>query len=515
MTEFVETSPTLIDQVAQAGEPAFDYIDLFAGIGGFHAALSALGGRCVYVSEIDPDAIAVYKRNWGSDVVQLDPRVPPIRGDINIDAPQRDAATGRRDGEVRVPKHDVLAAGFPCQAFSKSGAQMGVLDKTRGTLFFNIIRILQERRPKIVFLENVRNLAGPKHRETWDTIIDSLEEIGYEVAWSPMVVSPHLISPKDGGTPQIRDRVFILGIYRGKAHRKPARETRVTLSREDLVVSAPSWALAATPIPWLGDKPILQDPSEIERPERYALSDPEVKWINAWDTFVRLMRREGIELPGHPIWTDWFMTEGELRSDSKRANLVEAMPDWKKDFVWKNVRFYEKNRATILRWQAHKTMADFASFPDSRRKFEWQAQDADTLWECLMHLRPSGIRAKKATYVPALVAITQTSIVGPLRRRLTPIETARLQGLPDAFTFGDQPEAATYKQLGNGVAAGAVHYTMRKFVERYANELRPLLPGLVKAVEDAATTGWVPRTPNFGAMDSGDAVDLAQVLAEV
>ncbi|MCL2424665.1 MAG: DNA (cytosine-5-)-methyltransferase, partial [Micrococcales bacterium] len=188
---------------------AFDYVDLFAGIGGFHAALSALGGRCVYVSEIDEAARGVYQRNWGCDVVQVDPDVEPIRGDINIDAPQRDETSGRLDGPVRVPPHDILAAGFPCQAFSKSGAQRGVLDKTRGTLFFNIIRILTERRPKVVFLENVRNLAGPKHRDTWDTIIGSLEELGYEVAWSPMVVSPHLLDPKDGGTPQVRDRVFI------------------------------------------------------------------------------------------------------------------------------------------------------------------------------------------------------------------------------------------------------------------------------------------------------------------
>ncbi len=513
MTEPVDGTPVLVGDLASVGASAFDYIDLFAGIGGFHAALSALGGRCVYVSEIDGQASAVYKRNWGADVVQLDPSVPPIRGDINVDAPQKDAATGRRDGEVRVPKHDVLAAGFPCQAFSKSGAQMGVLDKTRGTLFFNIIRILQERRPKVVFLENVRNLAGPKHRETWDTIIDSLEEIGYEVAWSPMVVSPHLIDPKDGGTPQIRDRVFILGIYRGKDQRKAARDTAVTFSREELAASAPTWNLAETPIPWLDSKPILQSADEIEHPERYALSALEVKWIDAWDTFVTTMRAAGVDLPGHPIWTDWFMTESELRSDKKREQLVEAMPDWKKDFVWKNVRFYEKNRSVILRWQAHDTMAEFTSFPDSRRKFEWQAQNADTLWECLMHFRPSGIRAKKATYVPALVAITQTSIVGPLRRRLTPVETARLQGLPDTFTFGDQPEPATYKQLGNGVAAGAVHYTLRKFVERYVDELRLTLPGLVKAVEDAATTGWVPPSPKVP-LDNVVAIDLERVLAD-
>lgn len=476
---------------ADAVEHTFDYIDLFAGIGGFHAAMSALGGRCVYVSEIDASAQAVYRANWGEDVVQIDPDVEPIRGDINIDAPQADAATGRRDGTVRVPAHQVLAAGFPCQAFSKSGRQLGVLDKTRGTLFFNIVRILQERRPKVVFLENVRNLAGPKHQQTWNTIIESLEELGYEVAWSPMVVSPHLVAPRDGGTPQIRDRVFILGIYRDGNH-KPAREVPVTIPRDQLVAAAPTWSLAETPIPWLGDKPILQSAEDIEHPERYALDAREVEWIDAWDQFVRRMRAAKIAIPGHPLWTDYFMTETQLLEAHPD---VDDLPDWKKDFIWKNVRFYEKNRALIQKWFECDEMDGFADFPDSRRKFEWQAQDTETLWDCILQLRPSGVRAKRPTYVPALVAITQTSIVGPLRRRLTPVEAARLQGLPDGFSFGGQSEAETYKQLGNGVSAGVIHYTMRRFVERYRDELAEVLPGLVDAVDQAALTGWVPPTP--------------------
>ena len=105
-------------------------------------------------------------------------------------------------------------------------------------------------------------------------------------------------------------------------------------------------------------------------------------------------------------------------------------------------------------------------FPPSRRKFEWQAQDSKTLWETIMHFRPSGIRAKKATYIPALVAITQTSIVGRLKRRITIREAARLQGLPDWFDFLDQKKAQTFKQLGNGVNIGAVYNVMKALVLR-------------------------------------------------
>lgn len=102
-----------------------------------------------------------------------------------------------------------------------------------------------------------------------------------------------------------------------------------------------------------------------------------------------------------------------------------------------------------------------------------------------MHFRPSGIRAKRATYLPALVAITQTSVIGSRRRRITPREAARLQGLPDWFTFGAQPDAATYKQLGNGVNVGAAYYVLRKHVLRDLDDVAKLAPGLAESVESA------------------------------
>ena len=142
--------------------PAFRFIDLFAGVGGFHAALSALGGECVYAVEVIRRRRAVYQRNWGID---------PL-GDITKDA---------NEDVMNVPAHEVLAAGFPCQPFSKSGAQRG-MDETRGTLYWNILRIIQERRPKVVLLENVRNLAGPRHLHEWQVIIETLRDEGYRVS---------------------------------------------------------------------------------------------------------------------------------------------------------------------------------------------------------------------------------------------------------------------------------------------------------------------------------------------
>src|SRR5262245_42505622 len=138
----------------------FTFVDLFAGIGGFHAALKAAGGRGVFASEIDGRAARIYEQNWDHEVA----------GDI---IPLTEPKVSRE-----IPEHDILTAGFPGQPFSKSGFQRG-MDETRGTLFFNIERVLSERRPSVIMLENVRNLAGPRHVDTWATIVRHLRELGY------------------------------------------------------------------------------------------------------------------------------------------------------------------------------------------------------------------------------------------------------------------------------------------------------------------------------------------------
>jgi DNA (cytosine-5)-methyltransferase 1 len=442
-------TPIPTHRLGAVSRPAFKFIDLFAGIGGFHAALAGMGGHCVYASEIDPKAAAVYRKNW-----KLDPL-----SDITVDA---------NEDVMNVPAHDVLTAGFPCQPFSKSGAQLG-MDETRGTLYWNILKIIQAHHPKIVLLENVRNLAGPRHRHEWQVIIETLRAEGYRVSETPAIFSPHLLPPDLGGRPQVRERVFITATYLG-----PDADPR-ELVAEPPVSNRPvaGW----DPKTWHLETDLPLDPDH--HAEGCDLTNTERLWVDAWDDFVTLMlrAREGRRLPGFPLWADEWVTTAKLR-------IPRGTPKWKADYLRKNAEFYTANKKVIDKW-ASKWGVYTDAFPASRRKLEWQAQDSFRLWDTVMHFRPSGIRAKAATYVPALVAITQTSIVGPRERRLSPREAARLQGLPDWFTFGEQPNSATYRQLGNGVSVSAVWHVLKSHAARDEEVLKKVAPRLLKAILEA------------------------------
>ncbi len=424
--------------------------------------LNHAGGTCVYVSEIDKEASATYFSNWVEPLPPVDR--PVLNSDITTAAPDDEAMP------IEVPSHDVLAAGFPCQPFSKSGAQRG-MDETRGTLFFNIARVIKERRPAVVMLENVRNIAGPRHRYEWLTIVRTLRELGYRVSDRPTVFSPHLLPPTRGGTPQIRDRVFILGTYIGAD--RVEREIAAGITPDPVVKRAPvdDW----TPDMWKAEW-ILDSDDSIANLRDYQLTEAEKTWVNTWDDLVRRFRAiNGTKLPGFPLWSAEWRRESEVSPGE-----LDALPAWKQQIVLKNIKFYEHHHDLIDSWLADHP--EFADFPTSRKKLEWQARDLGSLWATVMHFRPSGIRAKPPTYLPALVAITQTSIYGPRQRRLTPHEAARLQGLPPSFSFGSQRDAASYKQAGNGVAVGAAWHVFREHVIR---EREDLPSSLVAAVERA------------------------------
>lgn len=159
------------------------FIDLFAGIGGFHQALSQFGAKCVFASEIDKYASQTYYENYG---------IEPFGDITKID-------------EKDIPSHDILCAGFPCQAFSVSGLQKG-FDDTRGTLFFDIARIAKHHQPKLIFLENVKNLIRHDNQKTFKTIINILNDLNYDVYYQ-------LLNASNFGLPQNRERVYIVAFH--------------------------------------------------------------------------------------------------------------------------------------------------------------------------------------------------------------------------------------------------------------------------------------------------------------
>lgn len=184
----------LIDKMITCGDipfpsqknTKFTFIDLFAGIGGMRIAFQNLGGKCVFSSEIDEKAQKTYAINFGE--------VPD--GDIT------------KINENEIPDHDILVGGFPCQAFSIAGKRGGFKD-TRGTLFFDVARIIKAKQPKAFFLENVKGLTNHRGGKTLATILNVLRnDLGY------IVPDPQIMNAKNFGVPQNRERIFIVG-FRG------------------------------------------------------------------------------------------------------------------------------------------------------------------------------------------------------------------------------------------------------------------------------------------------------------
>jgi DNA (cytosine-5)-methyltransferase 1 len=169
-----------ISEAYQEKFSKYKFIDLFAGIGGFHYALTSYGAKCVFASEWDKHASKVYENNFN---------VTPF-GDIT------------KISETDIPEHDIICGGFPCQAFSVSGKQKGFQD-TRGTLFFDILRIADYHKPKLLFLENVKNIQAHDGGNTLKVIIDNLDQLGYKVFYK-------LLNTSNYGLPQNRERVYFV-----------------------------------------------------------------------------------------------------------------------------------------------------------------------------------------------------------------------------------------------------------------------------------------------------------------
>lgn len=385
-------------------DKGFKFIDLFSGIGGFHQALASFGGECVLASDIDEAACAVYKKNYGIDSL------------INI----------RDIKDEDVPDHDVLCAGFPCQAFSKAGKQQGFMDQIRGTLFFEVARILKAKKPRYFLLENVQNLVSHDHGNTYKVICETLVSLGYRIPGNPLILSPY-----NFGVPQVRPRIYIPGVYDPKNADKPLELDFGELKdKDDCSIEG-----------------ILEE--GVTDPD-YAISDHMVNVLNAWDEF-----HQGVDVKtiGFPVWSAYF----------KIKTIDPSFPDWKQEFVRKNQELYKRNKDFIDAW--FKKWRNLKGFNDTERKFEWQVgENEESIWDCIIQSRPSGIRVKKPNCFQALVAIVQIPIIGPMKRKMTVREAARLQSFPENF-IPDENKQRAFKQFGNSVNVVVLQNIFKRLIE--------------------------------------------------
>lgn len=403
------------------------FIDLFAGLGGFHIALQRLGHECVFACEIDEGLQKIYEKNFG---------ILPA-GDI------------RSLSVYDIPSHDILCAGFPCQPFSKAGNQQGFECPRWGDLFEHVIRIIEHHRPTYLMLENVPNLKNHDDGKTWKAIKSALEEFGY-------VVDDQRLSPHRFGIPQIRERMFIVGSQVG--------------------LDSFSW-----PVQDSNANPSIQAILDQNPPEARKLPKQVTRSIEAWQEFVELYPSDE-ELPSFPVWamefgatypfedtTPYAMELGELRkyrgsfgtvlSNLSDDELFQALPSharrkqerfptWKINYIRHNRNLYQKHKRWIDEW-----LPEILQFPSSFQKFEWNCKGGSrNLWNYIIQTRASGVRVKRPTTSPSLVAMTTTQvpIIAWEKRYITPTECLRLQSM-DRLDHIPPVQIQAIRALGNAV----------------------------------------------------------------
>lgn len=416
------------------------FIDLFAGLGGFHVALQKLGHTCVFASEKSESLAQLYQKNFGIDV-------------------NRDIT---KISVEKIPAFDILCAGFPCQPFSKAGTQEGLNDTKNGNLFYKIAEILNFHKPQYFILENVRNLEKHDGGKTWKHIREILEkELLYNIGTN--IYSPHNI-----GIPQHRERFFIIG----------SRDNKI----DEL-----KWPKKNYPLQSL-DNYILENPNHI-----FEISKEKKNALKVWQNFIKAFPKHH-NLPSWPIWSMEFgadypftkstpfsstnYTLGKHKgafgiplsgcSREEKFNRLPSyarthenkFPKWKQQFISKNRLFYSTYKDII-----DEHLLNIKALPiSSYQKFEWNYKEGKRdIYSHLIQFRGSGIRVKKADYFPSLVTVrTQTPIVGWQKRYITPLEGARIQALDMLELPSSLPTA--YRALGNAVNSKIVYLIAKSFI---------------------------------------------------
>lgn len=383
------------------------FIDLFCGIGGFHQALDGLGAKCILACDIDEKCRMNYELNYG---------VKPVKDikDIN---------------EKMLPDFDILCGGFPCQPFSNGGKKKTFEDK-RGLLFDEIMRIVKEKQPRFLFLENVKHILKVSEGKVLAYIEQQIDQHGY-------VLQRFQMSPHEYGVPQQRERIYFVCVRKDIYNEMP-----IKLINEDTSVLTVS--------------DILEHSNSIDN--KYYLQGDILNVLEAWDEFIKHVD-VGETLSPTILIHDAFKSYTEEEFNGLAA--------WRKDYMIKNRRILEKYKDFIGPWYTkHK---ELLSKREIYGKLEWQVgkvKENDSIFNYFMQIRQSGIRVRKENYFPTLVAISQIPIYGREKRYITPRECARLQSFPDTYTIAPN-DKVSYKQFGNSVNVKNVKTVIESTLNHY------------------------------------------------
>jgi len=402
------------------------FIDLFAGLGGFHVALSSLGHECVFASEINDSLAKTYERNFG---VKVHGDITKIKAD-------------------EIPKHDILCAGFPCQPFSKAGRQKGLKDKKNGSFFIkDVARILECHRPKYFILENVPHLKKHDREKTWKIILGKLQGLDYDVKET-------ILSPHEFGIPQIRKRIFIVGSSKKlNGFKFPTPKIDSGLDIRNILIE-----------------------SEINNRK---LNEKQLNCLDLWQRIIDKIPKED-SLPSFPIWSMEFGATYPFKDKTPHISSIQELqkskgvfgkslknfnreqiysklpsyakteqdkfPQWKINYIKQNREFYDKYEGILKPF-----LKELKKLSPSWQKLEWNCQNEERIIKkYILQFRASGIRIKKTNYAPSLVLTsTQRPIIGWEERYISPREAAKLQALDDIEL--PDIESTAFRALGNAV----------------------------------------------------------------
>jgi DNA (cytosine-5)-methyltransferase 1 len=403
----VMTKINEVNETPFEGKP-FTYVSLFSGIGGFEQALNKLGGTCVMASEIDKFANQSYELLYGHKTV----------GDITkVEA-------------VDVPDHDVLVGGTPCQSFSVAGKRLGFED-TRGTLFFDVARIAKEKKPKVVWVENVKGLVGHDKGKTLDTIVTTLNDIGYTVDFN-------VLNSKYFGVPQNRERIFIIAL------------------RDDLVKPA-EWTITGTNVVAKGKRRISQLPG---------VKTFNFDWPEQAEVTTRL--RDVLE----PV-----VDERYYLSEDKTAKLVAQLeakgePQHNRDIKMighADIDGHDFNKRIYSVDGVSRTLNTASDIGRIVKVAEPQMKEVaapEDLSYCIdanytKGIAPSGIGKGRRTHIEETKPRYRI-------RKLTPLECFRLQGFPDeaheVLSANGISNSQLYRQAGNAVTVNVIDAIGRRLL---------------------------------------------------